>query len=362
MTLPPPPPLPPSPPVPDERGAATPVLTGRSVLVASALAVLVAAALNPIFMPPFSVLLGRMLFLAMALLLAFSAARRWSPRWLPRWMTQVLAVVIAAPLATLAVYLLAVGGHVSQLLSVPERVSGIVIISSTGLTLGVVLALGALYRERDTQARSQALQFALERANLEREALDARLSLLQAQIEPHFLFNTLANVQALVESGSPRAAPLLQSLIDYLRAAMPRLHDHAATLGNEAALVRAYLELMLMRMPDRLHFALEFAPELQDFRFPPMALLTLVENAVRHGIDPSEAGGRIEVGARREGERVVVWVADSGVGMAESAVPGTGLSNLQQRLQGFFGADAQLQLSEQAPHGVRAEIVFTPVE
>jgi signal transduction histidine kinase len=348
---------------PEERSGPLGI-TGRSVLVACVLAVMAAAALNPIFLPPFPVLLGRMLFLAMALLLAFAAARRWSPRWLPRWMAQVLAVVIAAPLATFAVYLLAVGGHVSQLLSVPERVSGIVIISGTGLTLGVVLALGALYRERDAQARSQALQFALERANLEREALNARLSLLQAQIEPHFLFNTLANVQALVECGSPRAAPLLQNLIDYLRAAMPRLHGEAPTLGNEEALVRAYLDLMLMRMPDRLRYELRVEPGLQSLRFPPMALLTLVENAVRHGIDPSEAGGLIEVGAERlrdgGADRVRLWVADTGVGMSESAVPGTGLSNLQQRLQGFFGTDAQLRLSEQPPHGVRAEIVFTP--
>ena len=92
------------------------------------------------------------------------------------------------------------------------------------LVIAPLLALGALYRERDAQARAAQLGFALERSTLEKEALDARLKLLQAQIEPHFLFNTLANVQALVESGSPQAAPVLKSLIAYLRAAMPRLH------------------------------------------------------------------------------------------------------------------------------------------
>src|SRR5262249_21315654 len=138
------------------------------------------------------------------------------------------------------------------------------------------------------QARAQELKFALERSTLEKQALDARLSLLQAQIEPHFLFNTLANVQELVESGSPRAAPVLQSLISYLRAAMPRLHDGEPTLGNEEDLVRSYLELMHMRMPDRLQVAIDVDPALRAQRFPSMALLTLVENAVRHGIDPSE--------------------------------------------------------------------------
>jgi signal transduction histidine kinase len=341
--------------------AAFAALSGRAVVTVLLLALLGAAALNPIFITPFVVLLGRTMFLAMALLLAFTAARAWAPRWLPQWVAQVLAVVLAAPLATLLVYLLSVGGKVSAFTSVPERISGFVWISGTGIVIGLVVALGALYRERDAQLRSQALQFELERATLERQALDARLSLLQAQIEPHFLFNTLANVQALVESGSPRAATVLKSLIAYLRAALPKLHGEAPTLGNEEQLVRAYLELMLMRMPDRLQFSLELDPGLRGLRFPPMALLTLVENAVRHGIDPSEQGGRIEVGARREaGGTVRLWVADSGVGLAESAQPGTGLTNLRERLRAFFGPQADLQLSPAEPHGLRAEIVFQP--
>src|SRR6185369_16293788 len=194
--------------------------------------------------------------------------------------------------------------------------------------------LGSAVRERDAQARNQSLQFALERSTLERQALDARLRLLHAQIEPHFLFNTLANVQELVESGSPQAALVLKSLIAYLRAAMPQLNDDAATLGNEAGLVRAYLELMLMRMPDRLRFEVNIPDELKGMRFPSMALLTLVENAVRHGIDPSEQGGTIEVGARRERSGdIVIWVADSGAGMSEKAAAGTGLTNLRERLK-----------------------------
>jgi signal transduction histidine kinase len=335
-------------------------LTGRSVAVALGLAVLVALALNRIFVPPFPVLLGRTLFISMVLLLAFTAAGQWRQRWLPRWVAQVMAIVLAAPLATFAVYLLSVGGKVGALFEHP-RISGFIWISGSGLVLGVVLALGALYRERDAQARSQALAFALERETLERQALDARLSLLQAQIEPHFLFNTLANVQELVESGSPRAAAVLKSLIDYLRAAMPRLHDGSATLGDEETLVRAYLELMLMRMPDRLQFDVRIDPALRGLRFPPMALLTLVENAVRHGIDPSEQGGRIEVGARRNAAgEVEVWVADTGIGMAESAQPGTGLTNLRDRLQAFFGPPAKLELAEQSPHGLHATLRFQP--
>ena len=162
-------------------------------------------------------------------------------------------------------------------------------------------------------------------ARLERQALDARLALLHAQIEPHFLFNTLANVQALVDSGSPRAAPVLQSLIAYLRAAMPQLHEGGmSTLGDELELVRAYLELMHLRMPDRLQLRVDVDPALLALRFPPMALLTLVENAVRHGIDPSEQGGRIEVGGRLDAatRRVRLWVADTAASACASRADG----------------------------------------
>ena len=114
------------------------------------------------------------------------------------------------------------------------------------------IALGALVRQKEALAREQALALDLARSELDRQALDARLNLLQAQVAPHFLFNTLANVQALVETGSPKAPDVLRSLIAYLRAAVPRLNEPLTTFGQELDLVRAYLELMRMRMPDRL--------------------------------------------------------------------------------------------------------------
>jgi LytS/YehU family sensor histidine kinase len=257
----------------------------------------------------------------------------------------------------LLVYLVAVGGQASAFFGVPERVSGFFFITGTGLILGLLLAAGATVREKLAQAQSQALQFELERSQLEKQAVDARLALLQAQIEPHFLFNTLANVQALVESNSPRAAEVLQSLIAYLRAAMPRLHEGQPTLGTELALVRAYLQLMQMRMPDRLAFEVQADPSLAAERFPSMSLLTLVENAVRHGIDPSENGGRIVVTAERAADGTLrVAVSDTGMGLNPLAQPGTGLNNLRARLAAFFGPRAELVLEDQVPHGLRAEI------
>jgi signal transduction histidine kinase len=333
-------------------------LTLPRVLVALGIAVLVAAGLNAWFVTPFVVLLGRMLVIAMVLLLAFVAAGRLHPAWVPGWLAQVVTVIVAAPLATFLVYLPAVQGDVFAVLQHEGRAAGFVLITGTVLVVAPVLALGALYRERDAQARNQALQFALEKSTLEKQALDAELKLLHAQIKPHFLFNTLGNVQALVESGSPRAATVLQHLITYLGSAMPRLADSAATLGNEVALVRAYLELMRMRMPDRLEFAIDVPPALGGLRFPSMALLTLVENAVQHGIDPCETGGRIDVSAApRADGGVEIAVVDSGVGLDAKAAPGTGLANLRSRLAAFYGAGARLELAANAPRGVVARIV-----
>jgi signal transduction histidine kinase len=347
----------------DAAAPPTRLLTLASIGVAIGFAVAAAAMISPWFKPGFLVLLGRTLFLSIVLLLVFAAAQRVPdrrlPRWLPRWVLVLLAVGLAAPLTTLLIYVASMGGDVVAFVGSGPHVWGFMITAGTALVLGLVVTLTAQLREREAQARSRELQFALERSRLEKQAIDARLSLLQAQIEPHFLFNTLANVQALVEAGSPRAADVLKSLIAYLRAAMPRLHDGPATLAQELTLVRAYLELMRMRMPDRLACSVDVDPALERLRFPPMALLTLVENAVRHGIDPAEDGGRIDVGARTEADGGLrLWVADTGVGMSAKAEPGTGLQNLRERLEAQYGKAARLELTELQPHGLRVEIVL----
>ena len=337
-------------------------LNAGSLGVAGGFAVAAAALLNPIFVTPFPVLLGRTLFLSMFLLLVFVACQRVAeqrlPRWMPRWLLTLLAVALAAPVGTLLIYAVAVGGRLRDFVGSEPRITGFVITAGTALVLGLLITLTAQLREREARARSQALEFELERSRLEKLALDARLDLLQAQIEPHFLFNTLANVQALVESGSPNAARVLQSLIAYLRAAMPRLHDREPSLGDELALVRAYLELMQMRMPDRLRFRIDVPQALHGQRFPAMALLTLVENAVRHGVDPCESGGSIHIGARQTEDGTQLWVSDDGVGMAEQAPVGTGLANLRDRLAHFYKPSARLDLLESGPRGLRAEIVI----
>lgn len=254
-----------------------------------------------------------------------------------------MGVALAMPVATLLFPVFGVAP--------PWEVQGL------GLLVAPWAALAALVRQKDALARHQALAFDLERSELEREALDARLRLLQTQVAPHFLFNTLANVQALVDAGSPRASDVLQSLIAYLRAAVPRLDEPATTLDQELQLVRAYLELMHMRMPDRLQFSLHVDESALALQCPPMTLLTLVENAVRHGIDPSEEGGRIDIYVHRREDRFVVRVSDTGAGLQQGGNGlGTGLSTLRERLHLTFGGDAALRVSAQRPQGVCAEV------
>jgi signal transduction histidine kinase len=343
--------------MPRESGTHRVLPSRRQLTVVIVAAVVVAIGLLPMVRNPFIEIAGEILFVAMMLLFAFTAAGAWRQTVLPRWFVQMAAIAVAAMLSPLIVQMLTFHGDLVAFTGSKAHVHGYVLVATVAIVVGTIFAVGAMARERAARARAQALQFALERETLERHAADTRLGVLTAQIQPHFLLNTLANVQELVESGSPRAVPVFRSLIEYLRAAMPHLQHGDATLGDEERLVRAYLDLMQMRMPDRLAFTVDVDPALRPMRFPPMALLTLVENAIRHGIDPSTESGNVAVGARRIDEKTVhLWVADTGVGMTEHAGQGTGLTNLDARLKAFFGEGARVELSEQSPHGVRADM------
>ncbi len=309
--------------------------------------------------PSVLVTIGHAVVVGLAAALAFGLLEQRPLRpWLPRWVMQLIGVVVAIPVGVLLAHSVSMAINVHASHQSPQM-TGLMVLLVEGLLFGPWIALGAMVRQRDIFARHQALAFALERSELEREASEARLRLLQAQVKPHFLFNTLANVQALVDSGSPRASSVLRSLIAYLRAAVPRLQESTTTIGQELELARAYLEVMHMRMPDRLRFTLRVDEEAAGLSCPPMTLLTLVENAVRHGIDPGENGGRIEVDVAVRDGRCSVRVTDTGVGLGSNVRGlGTGLASLRERLQLAFGGDAELRLESVQPQGARASLDF----
>jgi len=302
----------------------------------------------------------RAIILGLSATTAFALFEAWPrslPRWLQRWALQVVAVGVFMPVTTVLIYVLSTPQDAPPFWETPGRMSGWTHLTFAGLLLAPWTALAAIVRQKEAFARDQQLAFALERSELERQALDARLHLLQAQVAPHFLFNTLANVQALVDAGSPHASAVLRTLTAYLRAAVPLLHEPVATIEGELQLVRPYLELMQMRMPDRLQYAINADPAALNVRCPPTTVLTLVENAVRHGIDPSEEGGRIDIDVERRRERCVIRVTDTGVGLDQSGSGlGTGLTTLRERLRLLFGDAAQLRLTSGAPRGVAVEI------
>lgn len=313
-----------------------------------------------------AVLITRLLMVTTTLVLAFGILERLPPRlpgWLARWVLQVAGMAVLVPFVTAIVYSLTTLGDPVHWAQNKDRMAGYFGMSMLGLLIAPWVAMSVLYRQINGEAQRQALAFDLERSEFAHKQTDAQLRLLQAQVEPHFLFNTLSNVRELVDSGSPQAPIVLGHLIAYLRAAVPRLHESSTKLAQEVDLVRAYLEVMHMRMPDRLEFVLDIDPDSLSVACPPMTLLTLVENAVRHGIDPSEQGGRIEVRTRVRDGRCHAEVIDTGVGLEKGresgyAGLGSGLSSLEERLKLAFGGDAHLKLVSLEPHGVRAEMDF----
>ena len=347
---------------PAAQGAAR-ILKPRRVFVTLGVSALTGILLSPLWIIPTVEVMARAMLVGLVALATFGGLERWParlPSWMERWALQVVGAVLAIPVTVLLLYLFISIGDQIPFWKQEARLSGVLVLSFWGVLLVSWVALAALVRQRGEEARSQALAFQLERSELERKALDARLRLLQAQVEPHFLFNTLANVRELVDSGSPQASKVLDTLITYLRAAVPRLHDPSTTIAQEMQLVRSYLELMRMRMPDRLQFSLEVDERALPMRCPPTTLLTLVENAIRHGIDPGEEGGRIDVHVAVSNGRCHAEVIDTGIGMKATAAAGlgTGIDSLRERLQHAFDGDAKVELAPVQPHGTVAAVDF----
>ncbi|KFC74483.1 sensor histidine kinase [Massilia sp. LC238] len=237
----------------------------------------------------------------------------------------------------------------------PKLMRMIPFVALIGALAAVPLIVLALYRRRQNAALMEQLQRDAERERLARELSESQLRMLRAQIEPHFLFNTLGAVQQLAADGAPRAAALTADLIAFLRASFSDMRCEQVSLKCEFATIESYLRVMQARMGARLRFEISLPDALAASEVPSMIVLTLVENAIKHGIEPSLRGGEIHVGAAAQDAGIRIWVRDSGVGMSDTPGNGAGLDNVRRRLQLAYGDAARLVLREAEP-GLSAEL------
>ncbi|MGB8338054.1 MAG: histidine kinase [Burkholderiales bacterium] len=233
-----------------------------------------------------------------------------------------------------------------------------------GLTIAMIVLLfpallitkGVISVNRRLKNRAAKSEQKAQQADLTKQLMEAKLAAMQAQIEPHFLFNTLASVQHLIETDPPAAAKMQNNLIKYLRAAIPQMRESSTTLGREAEQARAYLDILKVRMGERLSYDINIPDALQSLAFPPMMIPTLVENAIKHGLEPKLEGGKISVNATVVGDRLRVSVVDNGNGFSNQPGAGVGLENVRERLKALYGDKAAFIIMPNLPTGTVATI------
>ena len=247
--------------------------------------------------------------------------------------------------------------------------SYLVFVSLLAMIIGGILGLGALLpllvfssimikslaggKRRAEMAASAAATRADFEA-LERRVLEAEMATLQAQIEPHFLFNTLALIGQLIETNPEQASIVHTHLIKYLRTALPQIREQGGgKLGQQLELSRAYLNIMQARMQERLTYKIECPRELEHVHFPSMMIQTLVENSIKHGLEPKTDGGHIDIIARQGEQEILVEVSDNGIGFDMHADDGIGLSNIRERLKVLYGMKASLVIEAPTTGGAK---------
>jgi len=270
----------------------------------------------------------------------------------------VLGIVIAIPAGFV------IGSKIASLTGGSDA-AGLMLQNPAGLgrTILSVVLIGAVITAFFLYfSHSKGVAEALERerhraaAALQAETA-ARLALLQAQIEPHFLFNTLANIHSLIKVDPDKASLILEQLNSYLRSSLRRTREVATTVSEELELIEALLGIAAARLGARLEYTISAPQDLRSRSLPPLLLQPLVENAIRHGIEPAIAGGKIEVEVTEKDGTLELTVKDTGVGLNENAPQGVGLANVRARLASLYGDNGKLALYTNAPQGVIAKLI-----
>ncbi len=195
-----------------------------------------------------------------------------------------------------------------------------------------------------------------KRISNEKKVLETHLKLLQAQIEPHFLFNTLTSIVSLDDT-DPRSAKTMQlNFIQYLKATLAKTRASITTIAQEIDLIRAYLDIFKVRMEDRLHYTIDVADDIKDLPFPSMLIQPIVENAIKHGLEPKIDGGEIRIKAVKTSNLLRWEIADTGLGLSDKTELGIGISNIIERIESLYGDDGQLIMEENKPSGLKVII------
>ncbi len=244
---------------------------------------------------------------------------------------------------------------------VPTDLFSLTQVAFLGVSFGGVISLIYALHHLLSNARSQLEQEKIKSLSHEKNTLQAELKVLQAQIEPHFLFNTLANIEGLLNSDLSKAKEMLQNLTFYLRTSLNKSRRERISLYEEMEMVRAYLELYRIRMGDRLRYQIKIATSLKEIVVPPMLIQPLVENAIIHGLEPKPEGGELVIRASSSRSGIQLEVNDTGLGLTTDNPQGLGINNVRERLTLFFGSKSQLRLEPNQPCGLRV-IMKVPAE
>lgn len=265
----------------------------------------------------------------------------------------IIAVPVGGMLGVVAGSYL-IGASPSQLLEYNPRV--LLIAAVSAVTFGSAISYYFYARSRISENERQLQSESLQRVRNEQRMTETELRLLQVQIEPHFLFNTLSNILGLIDEEPASAKRMLEGLTKYLRVSLQSTRGETITLVQELDLLRAYLSIQSIRMGDRLDYRFDVPGDLEGAVLPPLLIQPLVENAIRHGLEPKLDGGVLTVRARRHNDRLSIDVIDTGRGLQAQSGSGVGLKNVQQRISALYGERGSFVLNENAPSGVTATL------
>lgn len=287
-----------------------------------------------------------------------------------RFRTQIVRMAVAAvsllagAMVGFVIGVMASGKGITEY--VLPRMNAIIIIFVLVEMIGFLIWYVIYSQERMDRAAAKIQREQIQRLTIEKQMAETNLKLLQAQIEPHFLFNTLSVIITLIETDPEKSRRMLEDLTGYLRISLCKTREEVTTLGQEIDMVTAYLNIFKIRMGNRLNFTIEVPDHLKDSPLPPMLLQPIVENAILHGLEPKIEGGDIHVRAARSGSRLILEVADSGMAFDSEKTSGghkgygIGLSNIRERLDVIYRGKAALFLQPNLPSGLKV-LIEVPV-